>query len=80
MCGFLDSVKAGSLNAIGEALKDYGKVIVAGCLGSTPEFRRESHPNVITITGPQKFIEVVDSITDNVPVNSNRFEAKPSSC
>ena len=78
-CGFLDSAKAESLNAIGEALKENGKVIVTGCLGSTPEFIRESHPNVMTITGPQKFSEVLDSITDNIPVKSNRFEAKPSS-
>ena len=78
-CGFLDSAKAESLNAIGEALKENGKVIVTGCLGSTPEFIRESHPNVLTITGPQKFNEVLDSITDNIPVKSNRFEAKPSS-
>ena len=77
-CGFLDSAKAESLNAIGEALKENGKVIVTGCLGSTPEFIRESHPNVMTITGPQKFNEVLDSITENIPIKSNRFEAKPS--
>ena len=78
-CGFLDSAKAESLNAIGEALNENGKVIVTGCLGSTPEFIRESHPNVMTITGPQKFNEVLDSITENVPLKSNHFEAKPSS-
>ena len=77
-CGFLDSAKAESLNAIGEALNENGKVIVTGCLGSTPEFIRESHPNVMTITGPQKFNEVLDSITENIPIESNRFEAKPS--
>ncbi|MFL2800210.1 MAG: 30S ribosomal protein S12 methylthiotransferase RimO [Paracoccaceae bacterium] len=77
-CGFLDSAKAESLNAIGEALHQNGKVIVTGCLGSTPEFIRESHPNVLTITGPQKFNEVLDSITENIPIKSNRFEAKPS--
>ena len=49
-CGFLDSAKAESLNAIGEALNENGKVIVTGCLGSTPEFILESHPNVMTIT------------------------------
>ncbi|MDC3076182.1 30S ribosomal protein S12 methylthiotransferase RimO [Paracoccaceae bacterium] len=78
-CGFLDSAKAESLNAIGEALSENGKVIVTGCLGSTPEFIRKSHPNVMTITGPQKFNEVLDSITENVPIKSNPFEAKPSS-
>lgn len=78
-CGFLDSAKAESLNAIGEALNENGKVIVTGCLGSTPEFIRASHPNVMTITGPQKFNEVLDSITENVPIKTNPFEAKPSS-
>ena len=78
-CGFLDSAKAESLNAIGEALNENGKVIVTGCLGSTPEFIRESHPNVMAITGPQKFNEVLDSITDNIPLKRNQFEAKPSS-
>ena len=78
-CGFLDSAKAESLNAIGEALNENGKVIVTGCLGSTPEFILESHPNVMTITGPQKFNEVLDSITEHVPIKSNPFEAKPSS-
>ena len=78
-CGFLDSAKAESLNAIGEALRENGKVIVTGCLGSTPEFIRESHPNVLTITGPQKFNEVLDTITENVPIKSNPFEARPSS-
>ncbi len=77
-CGFLDSAKAESLNAIGEALNENGKVIVTGCLGSTPEFILESHPNVMTITGPQKFREVLDSITEHVPIKSNPFEAKPS--
>ena len=78
-CGFLDSAKAESLNAIGEALNENGKVIVTGCLGTTPEFIRESHPNVMAITGPQKFNEVLDSITKNIPIKSNPFEAKPSS-
>ena len=78
-CGFLDSAKAESLNAIGEALNENGKVIVTGCLGATPEFIRKSHPDVMTITGPQKFSEVLNSITENIPVQSNRFEAKPSS-
>ena len=78
-CGFLDSAKAESLNAIGEALNENGKVIVTGCLGATPEFIRKSHPDVMTITGPQKFNEVLNSITEIIPVKSNRFEAKPSS-
>ena len=78
-CGFLDSAKTESLNAIGEALNENGKVIVTGCLGSTPEFIRDSHPNVMAITGPQKFNEVLNSITENIPIKTNPFEAKPSS-
>ena len=78
-CGFLDSAKAESLNAIGEALNENGKVIVTGCLGSTPEFILASHPNIMAITGPQKFDEVLDSITEYIPIKTDPFEAKPSS-
>ena len=52
-CGFIDSAKAESLEAIGEALAENGKVIVTGCMGATPELIREKHPNVLAITGPQ---------------------------
>ncbi len=51
-CGFLDSAKAESLSAIGEALKENGRVIVTGCLGAEPEFITGTHPSVLAVTGP----------------------------
>ena len=51
-CGFLDSAKAESLAAIGDALKENGKVIVTGCMGAEPEQIRAVHPGVLAVTGP----------------------------
>ena len=51
-CGFLDSAKIESLNAIEEALAENGKVIVTGCLGAKPEVIKKAHPNVLAISGP----------------------------
>jgi len=51
-CGFLDSAKAESLEAIGEALNENGKVIVTGCLGANPEYISGAHPSVLAVTGP----------------------------
>ena len=51
-CGFLDSAKVESLNAIEEALSGNGKVIVTGCLGAKPDIIKKAHPNVLAITGP----------------------------
>ena len=50
-CGFIDSAVAESLDAIGEALAENGKVIVTGCLGKKPEQIREAHPGVLSISG-----------------------------
>ncbi|MER9055207.1 radical SAM protein [Mesorhizobium sp. M0910] len=54
-CGFLDSARDESLNAIGSALSENGRVIVTGCLGAEPDVIRERHPNVLAITGPQAY-------------------------
>ena len=54
-CGFLDSAKAESLAAIGDALKENGRVIVTGCMGAEPEQIRAVHPSVLSITGPQQY-------------------------
>ena len=54
-CGFLDSAKAESLEAIGEAMAENGKVIVTGCMGAEPELIRERFPDVLAITGPQAY-------------------------
>src|SRR5688572_21312469 len=51
-CGFLDSAKAESLHAIGEALGDNGRVIVTGCMGAEPEQITEKYPKVLAVTGP----------------------------
>src|SRR4051812_30205982 len=53
-CGFLDSAQAESLDAIGTALAENGKVIVTGCMGAEPEKITERFPNVFAITGPQQ--------------------------
>ncbi|MFG1349319.1 30S ribosomal protein S12 methylthiotransferase RimO [Xanthobacter autotrophicus] len=66
-CGFLDSAKAESLNAIGEALAENGKVVVTGCMGAEPEQIREVHPSVLAITGPQQYESVLAAVHEAVP-------------
>ena len=61
-CGFLDSAKAESLQAIGAALNENGKVIVTGCMGAEPEAIAERFPQVLAITGPQQYESVVDAV------------------
>ena len=61
-CGFLDSAKAESLEAIGAALNENGKVIVTGCMGAEPEAITARFPQVLAITGPQQYESVVDAV------------------
>src|ERR671913_353229 len=61
-CGFLDSAKAESLSAIGEAMAENGKVIVTGCMGAEPEAIREAYPGVLSITGPQQYESVLEAV------------------
>ncbi len=61
-CGFLDSAKAESLGAIGEAMVRNGKVIVTGCMGAEPDRIRAAHPGVFAITGPQAYESVVAAV------------------
>ncbi|MGL4495939.1 MAG: 30S ribosomal protein S12 methylthiotransferase RimO [Beijerinckiaceae bacterium] len=61
-CGFLDSAKAESLEAIGAAMNENGKVIVTGCMGAEPEQIRAKFPNVLAITGPQAYESVVSAV------------------
>jgi ribosomal protein S12 methylthiotransferase len=61
-CGFLDSAKAESLDAIGTAMAENGKVIVTGCMGAEPEQIRERFPNVLSITGPQAYESVIEAV------------------
>ena len=66
-CGFLDSARDESLDAIGSALSENGKVIVTGCLGAEPEIIRERHPGVLAITGPQAYESVMEAVHEAVP-------------
>ena len=58
-CGFLDSARDESLDAIGEAIAENGKVIVTGCLGAEAEVIRERHPDVLAVTGPQQYLSLI---------------------
>ncbi len=66
-CGFLDSAKAESLAAIGEALAENGRVIVTGCLGAEPEYITGAHPSVMAVTGPHQYEQVLDAVHAAVP-------------
>ncbi len=66
-CGFLDSAKAESLEAIGEALDQNGRVIVTGCLGAEPEYITGAHPKVLAVTGPHQYEQVLDAVHEAVP-------------
>ena len=66
-CGFLDSAKAESLEAIGEAIDANGRVIVTGCLGVEEDAIRAAHPNVLAVTGPHQYEQVLDAVHAAVP-------------
>jgi len=66
-CGFIDSAKAESLDAIGEAVSANGKVIVTGCLGIEEALIRTTHPKVLAVTGPHQYEAVVEAVHDVVP-------------
>jgi ribosomal protein S12 methylthiotransferase len=70
-CGFLDSAKAESLSAIGEAMAENGKVIVTGCMGAEPEAIEKAYPGVLSITGPQQYESVLDAVHRAAPPTHN---------
>ena len=72
-CGFLDSAKAESLDAIGEALKENGRVIVTGCLGAEPDYITGAHPRVLAVTGPHQYEQVLDAVHAAVPPAPDPF-------
>src|SRR4051794_11218286 len=72
-CGFLDSAKAESLSAIGEALAQNGKVIVTGCMGAEPETITERFPDVLAVTGPQQYESVLDAVHRAAPPQHDPF-------
>jgi len=66
-CGFIDSAKAESLEAIGEAMAENGRVIVTGCMGVEADAIRSVHPGVLAVTGPQQYEEVVQAVHEAAP-------------
>jgi ribosomal protein S12 methylthiotransferase len=66
-CGFIDSAKAESLEAIGEALEANGRVLVTGCMGVNEEEIRQLHPQVLSVTGPQQYEAVVSAVHQHAP-------------
>ncbi len=66
-CGFLDSAKEESLQAIGEAMDANGKVIVTGCMGAEPEQITKKYPKVLAVTGPQQYEAVVNAVHEAAP-------------
>jgi ribosomal protein S12 methylthiotransferase len=72
-CGFLDSARQESLDAIGEALNENGRVIVTGCLGAEEDRIRSEHPGVVAVTGPHQYEQVVSEIHNVVPPAHDPF-------
>ncbi|OHC62602.1 MAG: ribosomal protein S12 methylthiotransferase [Rhodocyclales bacterium GWA2_65_20] len=66
-CGFIDAAVAESLDAIGEALAENGKVIVTGCLGAKGDIVRQTHPKVLAVTGPHATQEVMNAVHEVLP-------------
>ena len=66
-CGFLDSARAESLDAIGEAIAENGRVIVTGCLGAEEGVIRDIHPKVLAVTGPHQYEAVMAAVHDAAP-------------
>ena len=72
-CGFIDSAVAESLDAIGEAMAENGKVIVTGCLGKRADVIREAHPGVLSISGPQDYASVMEAVHVALPPKHDPF-------
>lgn len=70
-CGFIDSAIEESLSTIGEAMKANGKVIVTGCLGANKEKILDKYPDVLSVTGPQAYEEVLNSVHQHAPPSHN---------
>lgn len=68
-CGFIDSARAESLHAIGEAVDANGRVIVTGCLGGDAAAIRAAHPSVLCVTGPQQYEQVVSAVHRHAPTS-----------
>ena len=73
-CGFIDAAVEESLDAIGEALAENGKVIVTGCLGAKGDVVRQAHPQVLAVTGPHATDQVMRAVHDHLPKPHDPFE------
>ncbi len=72
-CGFLTSAKQESLDAIGNAVAENGRVVVTGCLGVEPERITAAHPEVLAVTGPQQYEQVVSAVREALPLKRDAF-------
>ncbi len=72
-CGFLDSAKAESLEAIGEAIAENGRVVVTGCMGAEAAQITERFPQVLAVTGPQQYAQVVGAVKAAAPLPPQPF-------
>ncbi len=72
-CGFIDAAVQESLDAIGTALHENGKVIVTGCLGKREALIREAYPEVLSISGPQDYASVMNAVHQALPPSRNKF-------
>lgn len=79
-CGFLDSARNESLDAIGEAIEANGKVIVTGCLGAEPDVIEAAHPKVLAVTGPHQYEQVMEAVhTHLTPPHNPHTDLVPES-
>jgi ribosomal protein S12 methylthiotransferase RimO len=72
-CGFIDAAIDESLEAIGEAMEQNGRVIVTGCLGAKPERILERHPHVLKVTGPHAYEDVINAVHEHLPPQHDPF-------
>ncbi|MEO8670139.1 MAG: 30S ribosomal protein S12 methylthiotransferase RimO [Tahibacter sp.] len=72
-CGFIDSAVEESLDAIGEAMAENGKVIVTGCLGARADVIREAHPDVLSISGPADYASVMRAVHAQLPLKRDPY-------
>ncbi len=72
-CGFIDAAVTESLDAIGEALEENGRVIVTGCLGKRADLIRDAHPDVLSISGPQDYASVMNAVHAALPPKHDPF-------
>src|SRR5436190_549336 len=78
-CGFIDSAVTESLDAIGDAMAENGKVIVTGCLGAKSEVIRSKYPGVLSISGPQDYVSVMKAVHAQVkPQHDPFFDLVPA--